>query len=418
MDEINRKYHEVANIFPLMQGEEFESLKNDIARYGQREAILLHPDKSIIDGRNRHRACCDLGIAPLFRTWDGVGSLVALVVSLNLQRRHLTSLQKAGVSVDILPLLEKEARERQKAAGQHGSEGGRGNAKTPSQKIDEGFSNEGRATAQAAKITGTNRQYVADMKKYQQEAPDVFELAKSGAINSKEAKSLSNMDDSRRAQIIQMIETKEVDSAKDAIKLVAQQAKAATAKAAAMLPEKEYNVIYLDPPWEYSNTGVHGAAAHHYNTMTIDELRELPSKIKLKIADNAVMFLWITNPLMAEAFGLIADWGFTYKTNIVWVKTELKKPGSGFYVRGRHELLFICTRGNFTPIDEHISPPIGSVVSAPIQEHSKKPDEFYEIIERLYPECSYIELFARNKREKWDAWGNETEKFANSAQQE
>jgi N6-adenosine-specific RNA methylase IME4 len=400
MDEINRKYHEVANIFPLMQGDEFEALKNDIAEYGQREPIWLHQDGSIIDGRNRHRACCELDISPKFNVWDGNGSLVQFVVSLNLHRRHLTSSQLAMIGVDIAFMLEEEAKEKELAR------------KTTFQKFEKSNMQPINSTERAATIVGSNRQYISDAKRIVQQAPEVAEMVRSGEITITEAKSLTSMDDGRRSQVVQMIQTKEVDSAKDAIRLVAKQEKAAIAKAAATLPQKEYNVIYVDPPWEYSNTGVHGAAAHHYNTMSIDELRELPHKTNLKIANNAVMFMWITNPLMAEAFSLIEDWGFTYKTNMVWIKTELKKPGSGFYVRGRHELLFICTRGSFTPIDENISPPIGSVIEAPIQEHSRKPEEFYKIIERLYPDCSYIELFARSKRDGWDTWGNETDKFS------
>lgn len=181
--------------------------------------------------------------------------------------------------------------------------------------------------------------------------------------------------------------------------------------AAVSLPPKVYNVIYADPPWQYSNTGVHGAANHHYGTMSIEQLECLLEKIGLNVAKDAVLFLWITNPLMAEAFHLIERWGFSYKSNMVWIKTDLQKPGSGFYVRGRHELLFICTRGNFTPLVD-VSPPIGSVVESPIQEHSRKPEIFYDIIERLYPECNYIELFARSQRNGWEGWGNELGKFA------
>lgn len=107
----------------LITGEEFEELKRDIQANGLLEPIWLHPDDgTIIDGRNRHRACCALGIQPTFRTWNGKGSLVAFVVSLNLRRRHLTSSQKAVVAVDILPLLEQEARERQREAANRARE--------------------------------------------------------------------------------------------------------------------------------------------------------------------------------------------------------------------------------------------------------------------------------------------------------
>ena len=168
-----------------------------------------------------------------------------------------------------------------------------------------------------------------------------------------------------------------------------------------------FNVIYADPPWEYDNVGVHGNADSHYPTMALDKICSFLEDIDIQIDDNAVLFMWVTNPFLQDAFKVVFAWGFKYKTNIVWIKTDLVKPGSGFYVRGRHELLFICTRGAFTPLDKNISPPIGSVIEAAVQEHSSKPDDAYDIIERLYPGCSYVELFARGEREGWDVYGNE-----------
>lgn len=182
------------------------------------------------------------------------------------------------------------------------------------------------------------------------------------------------------------------------------------------LPVGTYNVIYADPPWQYDNAITSwGPARLHYGDMSLDDICALPRAIDLRIEDNAVLFLWVTNPFLQDAFKVIEAWGFEYKTNIAWVKTDLQKPGSGFYVRGRHELLFICTRGSFTPLDKHITPPIGSVIEAPLQEHSRKPDEVYSIIERLYPACNYVELFARRKRDGWDAFGNEVGEESHAA---
>ena len=101
-----REFHEVANIFPMMQGEEFNALKADIAANGLREPIWLHPDGRIIDGRNRYLACCELGMEPECRTWDGAGSLVAFVVSLNLHRRHLTESQRAMIAAKLATMGE------------------------------------------------------------------------------------------------------------------------------------------------------------------------------------------------------------------------------------------------------------------------------------------------------------------------
>jgi len=107
-NEVDRPYHKVADLFPLMQGDEFEELKADIATNGLIDPIWLHPDGSIIDGRNRHRACLETNTQPRFETWNDRGSLVSFVVSRNLKRRHLTSSQRAMAAQDVLPMLEEE----------------------------------------------------------------------------------------------------------------------------------------------------------------------------------------------------------------------------------------------------------------------------------------------------------------------
>ena len=179
-----------------------------------------------------------------------------------------------------------------------------------------------------------------------------------------------------------------------------------TQTAQALKATEIFNVILADCPWEYNNTGVNGAALKHYPTMPTQEICALPQRINLKIAENAVLFLWATNPLLEDALAVVRAWGFRYKTNICWVKTRNDEPniGSGFYVRGSHELLFICVRGSFTPL---VSAAVSSVVQSPLEEHSRKPDRVYEIIETLYPGCNYIELFARRPREGWKSYGNE-----------
>ena len=189
-----REFHEVANIFPMMQGEEFAALKADIETNGLREPIWLHPDGRIIDGRNRYLACCELGIEPEYHTWNGAGSLVAFVVSLNLHRRHLTPMQRAGVAVDILPMLEVEAHERYAATV--------GRPSKSDQKIDQISERVPQAAEQAATIVGTNRQYVADMKRYKEQAPEVFDLARAGTINGSGARKLASLNDDMRSVVV------------------------------------------------------------------------------------------------------------------------------------------------------------------------------------------------------------------------
>jgi len=178
------------------------------------------------------------------------------------------------------------------------------------------------------------------------------------------------------------------------------------------LPEGKFNVIYADPPWKYDNSGISGAAENHFSTEKTEKIINFElsgntlKDLKKCIAENSVLFLWATNPLLKEALQVCEGWGFEYKTNIVWIKD---KAGQGFYVKGQHELLLIGVRGSFRPDDSLY---IRSVVEAKREKHSKKPDIFYEIIEKMYPDGGYLELFARNKsgekkRSKWKVWGDE-----------
>jgi N6-adenosine-specific RNA methylase IME4 len=105
---------------------------------------------------------------------------------------------------------------------------------------------------------------------------------------------------------------------------------------------------------------------------------------------------------LTDALNIMTAWGFEYATSAVWVKDRL---GMGVYVRQQHELLLIGKRG--LGIVPHPSTLSSSVIAAPRREHSRKPDEVYDLIERMYPELPKIELFARTVRPGWDAWGNE-----------
>jgi N6-adenosine-specific RNA methylase IME4 len=125
-------------------------------------------------------------------------------------------------------------------------------------------------------------------------------------------------------------------------------------------------------------------------------------------ADDAILFLWATAPKLNDAFRVMITWNFTYKTHMVWVKDKI---GTGYYVRGQHELLLIGVRGTGIGVPAEENRP-SSVIQAPRQglEHSQKPSEVYEIIERMYPRRQYLELFARGKpRTCWKTWGHEAE---------
>ena len=173
-----------------------------------------------------------------------------------------------------------------------------------------------------------------------------------------------------------------------------------------------YRIILADPPWRFTawsgNTGKNGRTADkHYPTTMTDAL----CRFSIPAAENSVLFLWACWPTLPDAMRIISAWGFEYKT-IAWVWVKLNPSsvgfhfGLGYYTRANSEPCLLATRG-------HVPKPkardIQALICSPIREHSRKPDEQYAKIERLYPDGPYLEMFARRKRDGWSAWGNEIE---------
>jgi N6-adenosine-specific RNA methylase IME4 len=176
----------------------------------------------------------------------------------------------------------------------------------------------------------------------------------------------------------------------------------------AELPSNKYRVLYADPPWQYNDAGVitdsdaYGRAERHYPTLSIDALCMLGASVREMSESDAVLFLWVTSPLLEDSFKIINAWGFEYKTSFVWDKI---KHNFGHYNSVRHEFLLICTRGSCTPDNLKLFDSVQAIERS--DKHSEKPQEFYGIIETLYTHGKRLELFARSSREGWDSWGNE-----------
>lgn len=164
-------------------------------------------------------------------------------------------------------------------------------------------------------------------------------------------------------------------------------------------PSGRYEVIYADPPWRYDYAASSDRTIEaQYPTLELDEIKA----IQPPTADDAVLFLWTTSPKLREGLEVIAAWGFEYRTCMVWVKDQI---GMGYYARQQHELLLIGRRGSFPPPEPSDRP--SSVIEAPRGKHSEKPQVVYELLERMYPNSSRCEMFARAKRPGWTSWGNE-----------
>ena len=171
-------------------------------------------------------------------------------------------------------------------------------------------------------------------------------------------------------------------------------------------PGKKYSVIYADPPWGYRNRGTRAAAEKHYRTMSVGDIKSLP--VADIAAENCVLFLWATFPMLPEAMETIKAWGVTYKTAaFVWAKQNQRSPGGfwglGNWTRSNAEVCLLATKGR----PERVSASVHSLICAPVGKHSAKPNEARKRIVELMGDVPRIELFARERVTGWDAWGDE-----------
>ena len=178
------------------------------------------------------------------------------------------------------------------------------------------------------------------------------------------------------------------------------------------LPNKKYGVIYADPPWLFrtrSDKGKEKSPEQHYNCMSLNDICNMGVK-DIALPDS-VLLMWVCDPMLDQAFKVIDAWGFTYKTvGFTWAKTNKNTmgffTGLGYWTRGNPEMCLLATKGK----PKRLSKSVPQLVVDKRREHSRKPDIMYQHIENLL-EGPYIELFARQKRNGWDSWGNEVNKW-------
>lgn len=375
--------HPAADIFPLIEGEEFAALVADVRANGLREPIWLHPDGRILDGRNRHRACVAAGVPPKTRTWTGTGSPVAFVLSMNLHRRHLSASQRAVVALRVEAVEAVEAKERKLATLKQNRPDGEIVPQRGAKEVGYIVADRApKATESAGKAVGVSGRYVQDAKAVQQKAPDLLPKVEAGNLTLPEAK-------------------KEIRQREKAVRVAA----IAAQPAAPLEAVGRFPVVYVDPPWRYEHAEPGRQVENQYPTMSLDDLKAMASDVPAE--DDAVLFMWATSPKLAESIELLTAWGFDYRTSLVWVKDRI---GMGYYARQRHELLLVAKRGNLRTPDPEDRP--DSVIEAPRGQHSEKPAVVYDLIERMYPELRYVEMFARKSRPRWAAWGNQAEAVA------
>lgn len=180
------------------------------------------------------------------------------------------------------------------------------------------------------------------------------------------------------------------------------------------VPQVGYGTILADPPWRFENRTGKVAPEHRrlsrYETLSLEEIKQIP--VYFVAGEKSHLYLWVPNALLQEGLEVMKAWGFRYKTNLIWHK--IRKDGGpdgrgvGFYFRNTTELILFGIRGNlrtFAPGRSQVN-----IIRTQKQEHSRKPDELYKIIEECSP-GPYLEIFARGQRKRWDVFGDQSDEY-------
>lgn len=175
--------------------------------------------------------------------------------------------------------------------------------------------------------------------------------------------------------------------------------------------DKKYNIIYADPPWKQSKGGKKSVRANSsgkpldYQTISLEEIESHLQQATNLCDENSVLFLWTIEKYLFEAQEIAERLGYKLHARMVWNKVT--GIPSAFTIRYGHEYLLYMYKEKLRPIAKEERGKIHSVFTEKVKKHSQKPQIAYEIIERLYPNCNRLEMYARNHRDGWDCWGNE-----------
>jgi N6-adenosine-specific RNA methylase IME4 len=378
VDQPRFEAHRVTQLFPRASEQVLQQLVESIRTQGQLQPIIVVRSK-IIDGLGRLEACRLAGVQPVFEHRDDLSeeAIFQLAVALNVDRRHLDESQRAMVAAGIA-LYEV-------GANQHST---------------HGFSQ-----AQAAQTMKVSVDTLQRAKKVLENGtPELHTAVTQGKLDVTNAAAISTLSPDAQ-KVILLSDEKAIRQAAKVINKKAKEKKRETQVATIQELRKKnvplakdgqkFELLLADPPWDYL-----GTFGTPYPTMSIQEICDMP--IRSRSAANAILFLWVPASLVSEGMSVVNAWGFEFKTTAVWRKGE---SGLGSMFRVNHELLFIGTKGAVPASKEQPA----SCFDAPrTSKHSEKPQLVFDMIQRMYPELTKLELFCRgNPRQGWSGWGNE-----------
>lgn len=375
---------EFRSIIPPLTKEEYQQLEANCIKEGIRDTIITW-NGFIIDGHNRYEIAQKhkLSYITESKEFDNENDVKIWMINNQFGRRNLSNYQRSVLALELEDVFSAKAKDKQKEAGELRQK----SAQAPIKTRDE-----------LAKVASVSHDTISKVKVIQTKAtPEVKEKLSTGELSINQV-----FQDIRKQEKIIAIEKKK-DEYFDKIQKVVSNDN----KIDIFTTKNKYRVIYADPAWSYNDKceggGVQsgGVEVRHYDTMSTKDICLLP--VSNIIENNAVLFLWVTSPLLPDGLQVIKAWGFEYKTSFVWDKI---KHNMGHYNSVRHEFLLVATKGSCTPDNNKLYDSVQSIEKS--GKHSEKPKEFINIIDDLYTWGDRIELFCReNNNKKWYIWGNE-----------
>lgn len=392
---------ELKNLIPPLGNEEFNQLRENILRDGIQDPLKVW-NGTLIDGHNRYTIAQkhNLAFSTVEMQFESRDDAVIWIIKNQFGRRNLTAYDRSLLALKLKPLIAAKAKEKQ---------GERTDLKTKEYpvvttktrdvaepelspniwgKLDISDNKQSRTThesetnSQVAKLANVSTETIRKVEVIEKKIDEEIKAAlKSGDISINQAyKKIKEKERKENIQKqVEVIEQKAIEK-----------------------PDGLFEIIAIDPPWgygtQYSASG--RRVANPYPEMTQEKLKA----IELPAAENCVLFLWTTHQFIWDAKELLDTWGFKYRCMLVWDKKQI---GMGNLIRMQCEFCLVAIKGNPVFKDVH---DIRDLIEEPRREHSRKPDEFYSLVNRL---CTgrKLDYFSRESREGWETYGNDTKKF-------
>lgn len=371
---------EFKKLIPPLTKEEYKQLEDNCLEEGIREKIILW-NNYIIDGHNRYNIAkqWNLEFETESKSFSSEESVKEWMILNQFGRRNLSNYQRSVLALQLEDVFKAKAKEKERIR------------KTTSQKSDESLK-EVSTKKELSKVAAVSHDTIAKVKKIQEKAPEEIkaklatgEVSINAAYKEIKKEEKKEERDKKIEEVKQKIENENLASI-----------------------DKKYHVIAIDPPWAYNEKGgfssddydaQNNRGAVDYPTMTVEQIKN----INIPSADDSVMFLWTTHAFLKDSFDILKHWGFNYKATIVWDKVKM---GMGRNIRMQVEFCLLGIKGK--PIIQGSSE--RDIITEPRREHSRKPEAFYEMVERM---CigNKLDYFSRQNRLNWEHYGAEQGQF-------